>query len=167
MLVLLDILEKRIYMSTDYITNLRNLIGHEPVILVFAGGILANSKNEILLQKRADFSKWGLPGGALEFGETAPEACKREFLEETGLEVNISKLVGVTTQQIQKYPNGDVAQAVVVEFLVTANSEKFDTSSPETLDLRFFHKEHLPDIINEQHKRCIENYFNNNFPYFD
>jgi len=156
-----------IFVPLDYIKRLRSLIGHEPVILVFAGGILADSENKILLQKRSDFSKWGLPGGALEFGETAPEACKREFLEETGLEVSVNKLIGVTTKQIQEYPNGDVAQSVVVEFLVNNISGSLNLSSSETLDLKFFDKESLPEIVNKQHEKCIGNYFNKSFPYFD
>lgn len=49
-------------MVKNYIKTLRQKVGHEPIILNFAGGILANSKNEILLQKRSDFNAWGLPG---------------------------------------------------------------------------------------------------------
>ncbi|CAI2578318.1 hypothetical protein AKUH3B101J_04550 [Apilactobacillus kunkeei] len=29
----------------DYIKNIRTKVGHNPIILVFAGGILANDKN--------------------------------------------------------------------------------------------------------------------------
>ena len=88
-------------MVKNYIKTLRQKVGHEPIILNFAGGILANSKNEILLQKRSDFNAWGLPGGALEFGESAPKACVREFLEETGLKVRTKSLLGVSTNFIQ------------------------------------------------------------------
>lgn len=38
-------------MTQDYIKTLRQKVGHEPIILNFAGGILANDQNEILLQK--------------------------------------------------------------------------------------------------------------------
>lgn len=105
-------------MTQDYIKTLRQKVGHEPIILNFAGGILANDQNEILLQKRSDFNAWGLPGGALKFGESAPKACVREFLEETGLKVRTKSLLGVSTNFIQHYPNQDVAQAVTVEFVV-------------------------------------------------
>lgn len=50
----------------------------------------------------------------MEFGESAEEACVREFLEETGLKVKVKSLLGVSTNFIQHYPNGDVAQAVVI-----------------------------------------------------
>lgn len=39
-------------MEKDYIKNLRQRVGHEPLILNFAGGILVNEKNEILLPKK-------------------------------------------------------------------------------------------------------------------
>ena len=71
----------------DYIKDIRNKVGHEPIILNFAGGILVNQSNQVLLQKRSDLNQWGLPGSALEFGETAESACRREFIEENAIYV--------------------------------------------------------------------------------
>jgi len=42
-------------MEQDYIKNLRKKVDHEPLILNFAGGVLVNDQDEILLQKRSDF----------------------------------------------------------------------------------------------------------------
>ena len=150
-------------MAKDYIKTLRQKVGHEPIILNFAGGILANSKNEILLQKRSDFNAWGLPGGALEFGESALKACVREFLEETGLKVRTKSLLGVSTNFIQHYPNQDVAQAVTVELVEKMSKE----ISSETLDLKYFSKDKLPKIFNKQHQIFIDHYFNEDYPFID
>lgn len=150
-------------MVKNHIKTLRQKVGHEPIILNFAGGILANSKNEILLQKRSDFNAWGLPGGALEFGESAPKACVREFLEETGLKVRTKSLLGVSTNFIQHYPNQDVAQAVTVELVEKMSKE----ISSETLDLKYFSKDKLSKIFNKQHQIFIDHYFNEDYPFID
>ena len=154
-------------MVKNYIKTLRQKVGHEPIILNFAGGILANSKNEILLQKRSDFNAWGLPGGALEFGESAPKACVREFLEENGLKVRTKSLLGVSTNFIQHYPNQDVAQAVLVEFVVELVEKMSKEISSETLDLKYFYKDKLPKIFNKQHQIFIDHYFNEDYPFTD
>lgn len=52
------------------------------------GGILTNKEGEILLlnrKKAPESGYWSIPGGTVEFGETAEEAIVREFKEETGL----------------------------------------------------------------------------------
>ena len=128
---------------------------------------MANSKNEILLQKRSDFNAWGLPGGALEFGESAPKACVREFLEVTGLKVRTKSLLGVSTNFIQHYPNQDVAQAVTVEFVVELVEKMSKEISSETLDLKYFYKDKLPKIFNKQHQIFIDHYFNEDYPFID
>lgn len=142
-------------------------MGHLPIILVFAGGILVNNKNEFLLQKRSDFSKWGLPGGAIEFGESSSDACKREFEEETGLKVKIHSLLGISSKYIQNYPNGDTAQTVVIAYLVQSNNDDFSIISNETLSLNYFSYDNLPPIFNKQHLDIINNYYHNDYPYYD
>ena len=52
--------------------------------------VIANSENEVLLLKAnyADGS-WGLPGGALEPGETIHEALLREYLEDLSCNITV------------------------------------------------------------------------------
>lgn len=154
-------------MKKDYIQDLREKVGHEPLILNFAGAILVNERNEILLQKRSDFNSWGLPGGAIEFGESAKDACVREFGEETGLKVKVESLLGVSTDFIQHYPNGDVAQAVVIEFIVELVGKINQAISSETLDLEYFAQDNLPQIFNKQHLSFINHYFSKDYPFFE
>ena len=61
------------------------------------GGILTNAKEELLLLKRKkppESGCWSIPGGAIEFGETAEEAILREFQEEIGLPCVIKEFLG-------------------------------------------------------------------------
>lgn len=63
-------------------------------------GVLTNELGQVLLLK-ANYGNfaWGLPGGALEMGETIHQALLRECREELGCEVEIAYLSGVYFHQ--------------------------------------------------------------------
>lgn len=46
-----------------YIEDMRNLVGNQPLILIGSHAIIVNENNEILLQLRTDFNRWGIIGG--------------------------------------------------------------------------------------------------------
>lgn len=146
----------------NYIKQLREKIGHQNAILNFAVGIIFDSNRNILLQKRGDSLKWGLPGGAIELGESFDEAMQREVFEETGLNVKPEKIIGIYSdkkyQEIKK--NGDQCQPVVVAFLAKViDGELKLTDNDETLSLNYFSKNDLPTIHNEQHEDMINDAF--------
>lgn len=55
------------------------------------------NREKILLTRRRDNGQWCLPGGRMEPGESAAETAEREMREETGLEIRVTKLIGVYT----------------------------------------------------------------------
>jgi ADP-ribose pyrophosphatase YjhB (NUDIX family) len=59
--------------------------------------VVANDDGEILLIRRSDNDNWALPGGAMDIGESLPAAAVRETLEETGVRVELTGLVGTYT----------------------------------------------------------------------
>jgi ADP-ribose pyrophosphatase YjhB (NUDIX family) len=60
-----------------------------------AGGIVRNSKNEILWIRRNE--KWDLPKGKVEFGERIEETAVREVEEECAVtSIEIGELLGTT-----------------------------------------------------------------------
>ena len=81
----------------NYIKNIRKKVGHDKIFLNFSGGILQKS-GRILLQRRSDKGTWGIPGGAIELGESATEALIREYYEETGIKIKPLKLLNVYTK---------------------------------------------------------------------
>lgn len=69
-------------MNPDYIFNIR-----------VTGILIENNKILIVQQKLSESRTWSLPGGRLERGETLEQGLKRELKEETGLTVQIEKLL--------------------------------------------------------------------------
>ena len=73
-------------------------IGKEGELRPGASALIFNeTRDRILMTQREDNNRWCLPGGGMDPGERAAEACVREVLEETGLEVRVVRLVGVYT----------------------------------------------------------------------
>ncbi|MBD5431256.1 MAG: hypothetical protein HDR41_02105 [Lactobacillus sp.] len=42
-----------------------------------------------------------------------------------------------------------------------------DNLSSETLKLKYFNKNNLPKIFNDQHRKSIKNFFDNKIPFYD
>ena len=80
--------------------------------------IFDETGEKVLLTRRADNGLWCVPGGGMESGESAAEACEREVWEETGLSVRVTRLVGVYSNpdQLVVYPDGNRAHFVVMGF---------------------------------------------------
>ncbi|MBI2561507.1 MAG: NUDIX domain-containing protein [candidate division NC10 bacterium] len=71
--------------------------------------IISNGEGKILLQRRSDNGLWGLPGGSVEIGESVRDAIIREVQEETGLTVEVVRLIGVYSDpkvQVVRYEPG-------------------------------------------------------------
>lgn len=152
--------------NRDYIKWIRSKVGHERVILNFAGGCVYNDKGEILLQRRVDFNKWGLPGGAMELGETAEETAIREVMEETGLEVKVKKLIGVYSGYPAEYPNGDKTQSIVTAFEMEITGGELKINDNESLELKFFPIDEIPELFCKQHEDMLEDIKNKRYGVF-
>ncbi len=74
---------------------MRSMIGHAPLVMTACGIIIENEKGKVLLQRRRDNGFWGIPGGAMEPGETFEQAARREAKEETGLTLGELRLIGI------------------------------------------------------------------------
>jgi len=81
-------------------------------LVVATSSVVTDAAGRVLLLRRTDSGNWALPGGALELGESLTECAVREVLEETGLEVEITGLVGTYTdpRHIIAYSDGEVRQ---------------------------------------------------------
>lgn len=59
-------------------------------------GILLSSTGEVLFVQDESTKEWELPGGGIELEETAADALRREFQEETTLDIEVGKVIGFT-----------------------------------------------------------------------
>jgi 8-oxo-dGTP pyrophosphatase MutT (NUDIX family) len=94
-------------------------IGKSATLMVGCAAVIFDAKREkVLLTRRADNGRWCLPGGRMEPGETAAEACEREAWEETGLRVKVTRLVGVYTDPnlVIKYKDSNSFQVIAMCF---------------------------------------------------
>ena len=136
----------------NYIKWIRSKVGHEKIILVFAGGCVFNDVGEVLLQRRGDSNKWGFPGGAIEIGETPEMAVVREFKEETGLNVEAGSLIGIYTDCDMKYASGDEAHSICIVYELKVMGGELFCDKVETLELRYFDLNDLPELFCKQHE---------------
>ncbi|MEG4277557.1 NUDIX domain-containing protein [Microcoleus sp. MON1_C1] len=119
-------------------------------VRVGAGVIVLDSRGWILLEKRSDCGMWGLPGGRIEPGESVTEAAVREVYEETGLTVEITRLLGVYSDPESRIvtflDNGDVVHLVDILLEAKIISGELSISS-ESEALHFFNRTTLPSDI--------------------
>ncbi len=79
----------------EYINSLRKFVGHKPLLMIGAAMLILDEQNRVSMIRRSESGNWGLPGGAMELGETTEETARRELLEETNLQAGEMELFGV------------------------------------------------------------------------
>lgn len=119
-----------------YIKWLRERVGSQLIYLVYTTAIVFDEQERLLIQRRADFPWPGIPGGALELGESLADCAVREVREETGVEARLERLVGVFShpQYTLHYPNGDLVQQWTACFVARAENNTLRADGSETLD---------------------------------
>jgi ADP-ribose pyrophosphatase YjhB (NUDIX family) len=134
-------------------------LGKEGKIRVGCSAAILDERGRILLTRRTDNGQWCLPGGALESGESAAEACEREVLEETGLRVRVKRLVGVYSHpdQLVVYPDGNKAFIVALHFTAEVIGGELGMSN-ETTDYGYFTAEEVEglEMLGRHKERIID-----------
>jgi ADP-ribose pyrophosphatase YjhB (NUDIX family) len=132
--------------TMDYISSLRQLVGHMPLVLAGTTILVLNERNELLMLRRSDCGDWGLPGGLMEPGETTEQTARRELLEETGQTADGLELFGVFSgpEHYFRYPNGDEAYHVSIVYLTRTAHGHVKLSDGEHTDFGYFALSALP-----------------------
>ena len=145
-------------------------IGRSGTIRVGCSAVIFDKdQKKILLTKREDNNQWCLPGGGMEPGESASETCIREVEEETGLQVEIKRLIGVytTPDELVVYRDGNKIQLVALCFEAeivggelrlsceTTEYGYFSYQEIQELDLLLNHVQRIKDAYTGETKTFI------------
>ncbi|GAA3489236.1 NUDIX domain-containing protein [Streptomyces cremeus] len=116
-------------------------------LVVAASAVVTDESGRILLQRRADSGLWALPGGGMEMSDSLPGTAVREVKEETGLDVEITGLVGTYTdpRHVIAYADGEVRRQFNVCFRARVVGGSLAISE-ESTELRFVAPEDLAGI---------------------
>ncbi|MBQ0036115.1 MAG: NUDIX domain-containing protein [Firmicutes bacterium] len=136
---------------SNYIMDLRKIVGHLTLIQVAASVIIENDKGQILLGKRTDNHKWGYAGGSIEIDEKVEDCALRELYEETGLVGEELEFFMISSGKEVHYiyPNGDEVSNVEIIYTCNKYHGELKPQLEEISELRFFDIDKLPkDISN-------------------
>jgi ADP-ribose pyrophosphatase YjhB (NUDIX family) len=101
--------------------------------------VVVNDAGDILMIRRTDNDNWAVPGGAIDLGESVGQAAVRETREESGIECEITGIVGIYSDPkhvILYTSNGEVRQ----EFSIVLTARPLNgqpTPSSESSEVRW------------------------------
>ncbi|MCP9622560.1 NUDIX domain-containing protein [Nocardia otitidiscaviarum] len=117
----------------------------KPNSLVPGGSALVvDDRGAILMQRRSDSGNWSLPGGVMDIGETLEQCVIRETKEETGLDIEITGLLGIYTdpEHVIEYADGEIRQEFNITYYGRVSGGRIAVSN-ESTEVRFVRPDEL------------------------
>jgi ADP-ribose pyrophosphatase YjhB (NUDIX family) len=116
--------------------------------------IIIRVKEGIVLIKRKNYPKgWAIPGGFIDYGESAEDAALREAKEETSLKVKNLKLFGVYSD-----PDRDPRHHTL-SVVFTAKGHGKQKAGDDAKDIGVFTEDSLPEDLAFDHEKILRDYF--------
>jgi ADP-ribose pyrophosphatase YjhB (NUDIX family) len=112
---------------------------------------ILDALDRVLLIEREDFRVWGLPGGTVEPGESVARTAMREAQEETGLEVALTRLVGVYS--LPEWVDG--GNHTVLFAARPVGGVLMEGVDGEAREARYYRPDRLPENLLWWHRRRI------------
>ncbi len=127
--------------------NCGRVVYHDPKI---AATCIVERQGKVLLIQRNNqvgYGLWSMPGGYVDRGEVVEEAAAREVQEETGLQVEIQRLVGLFSEE---------GHPVVVAAFTARETGGRLAAGPEAQDIGFFALDDLPEMAFPRDQLILE-----------
>ncbi|GAA4620448.1 NUDIX domain-containing protein [Actinoallomurus vinaceus] len=117
--------------------------------------VVTNDEDEILLIRRTDNDNWSLPGGAIDLGESLAQAGVRETREESGIDCEITGLVGIYTdpKHVLHYTSNDEVRQEFTIVLTGRPVGGQPTPSDESSEVRWVAPDDLSDYTMDRSMR--------------
>ena len=142
-----------------HIAYLRDHVGQITLLTPAVVAIIRDESGRVLLIRRGDGRGWSLPGGLMEPGELLADSLVREVQEETGLDVEPVRLVGVYSDPKVNHvtlSNGDQVHLVSATFESTVVGGDLRPDGEESLEVTYFAPDALPEALIPAHQVRIE-----------
>ncbi|WHP66383.1 NUDIX domain-containing protein [Vibrio harveyi] len=142
--------------ASHYLKELRSKVGNQVLMIPGVAAVILNESNQLLLQKKSDGS-WSLPAGMIEPGESPSQAVIREVREETGLAVEVERVLGVFGGEGFgfAYPNGDQVEYTVIMFKCQQTGQFAEDLDEETIELAWFSRSDMPTLALPYPLECL------------
>jgi 8-oxo-dGTP pyrophosphatase MutT (NUDIX family) len=129
-----------------------------------ANVVVLDDAGAVLVIHRTDNDNWALPGGAMDLGESLVTTAIREVKEETGIDCEVTGLVGIYTDPkhiILYTSDGEARQEFSVLFTARATGGT-PTPSSESREVLWVDRDKLVDLQMDRSMRMrIEHYLEN------
>src|ERR1051325_1587155 len=110
--------------------------------------VVTNDQGEILMIRRTDNDNWAVPGGAIDLGESVTQAAIRETKEETGIDCEITGLVGIYSdpKHVLHYTSNDEVRQEFSIVLAGRPIGGYLTPSDESREVRWITRQAVSDL---------------------
>jgi len=115
---------------------------------------LIGSDNKVLLVREANTGLWSFPGGWAELYDSPKTAAFNEVKQETGVEPEIVRLIGVIDRTPHKSGHSVPEYVILFEGIIKDND--FSKHCHETTEVKFFDIDHLPEMSKKLSKEELD-----------
>lgn len=115
--------------------------------------IVETGSGIVLIKRKNPPYGWAIPGGFIDYGESAEDAARREIREETGIEIT-----GLTQFHTYSDPSRD-PRFHTLTVVFTAQAESLPRAGDDAAEAGIFTADNLPSPLAFDHGRILADYF--------